>query len=374
MLRRGFLGVAALGIALLSAAGAGGQVAVDPPTITMLEPASSPTNDQIARFEFSGGDTFRCALDDAELMPCDATQQFGPLPEGTHTIHARATVGSDESAENTRTWRIDLTDPTVTITSPATNERVFRSRSIALTFHADEDVSFECSLDGSSTFSPCQSPKSTPDLDDGGHNMRVRATDDAGNTSDVETRTWRVNHTPPAKPVITTHWGGDHQVVFKWTNPTAPDFQAVVIKRGTKTIFVGTKTKFIDHPAWNGRVYHYTMWSRDTAGNTSARIAMRIRPRGHLFAPADGRITKKLPTLRWRRVANAGYYNVLVQRNGVVIFSRWPKANSLRMPRHWHYHGRVFTLKPARYDWFVYPHFSSGYPKNPLGRATFFKR
>jgi hypothetical protein len=53
--------------------------------------------------------------------------------------------------------------------------------------------------------------------------------------------------------------------------------------------------------------------------------------------------------LRWRPVADAAFYNVILWRNGERALDLWPAASSVRLPA---------GLEPGTYTWFVYPSFS----------------
>jgi cytochrome c len=64
---------------------------------------------------------------------------------------------------------------------------------------SEENSTFECSLDGAD-FSPCSSPASYADLEEGRHIFRVKATDAEGNTDpSPATRAWFVDATRPGK-------------------------------------------------------------------------------------------------------------------------------------------------------------------------------
>ncbi|MGH2905162.1 MAG: adventurous gliding motility protein AgmC [Solirubrobacterales bacterium] len=133
-----------------------------------------------------------------------------PLSEGTHTFSATATdaAGNEGTSSNDRVITIDTTDPSVSITAPATDGSVTGDDTPDITFTATDSSSLtiECSVDGGS-YVACSSPFTTPALTDGTHSVTVRATDDAGNTSS-DTRSFVVDTTAPIVS-ITAPGSGD---------------------------------------------------------------------------------------------------------------------------------------------------------------------
>ena len=84
------------------------QIQVAPPSL-----AGSRT----ASFEFTAskaGTQFQCRLDGGDFSPCTSPQEFGDLPEGTHTFEVRAfdSKGNVDGTPAIYTWTIDVTAPT----------------------------------------------------------------------------------------------------------------------------------------------------------------------------------------------------------------------------------------------------------------------
>lgn len=109
------------------------------------------------------------------------------------TVEVRATDSAGRtSTVVSRTWSTDLTIPTVTI--GAVSGTNTGAPSIAFTgADANSGVAgFECSIDtGTAAYSPCTSPRTGTTTTAGvAYFFRVRATDNAGLVSAVETRTW----------------------------------------------------------------------------------------------------------------------------------------------------------------------------------------
>ena len=90
----------------------------------------------------------------------------------------------------------DTTPPGTTIDSGPTG--TVTSTSASFTFSSSEEGStFECSLDGG-PYAGCASPADYPNLPDGSHTFRVKATDTASNTDPTPaSRSWEVDATAP---------------------------------------------------------------------------------------------------------------------------------------------------------------------------------
>ncbi|MGH3033820.1 MAG: hypothetical protein ACRDON_04600, partial [Gaiellaceae bacterium] len=86
-----------------------------------------------------------------------------------------------------------------------------------------------------------------------------------------------------------------------------------------------------------------------------ARAAFR------LLSPREDAVLSQPPLLRWAAVPAATHYNVQLWRDNRKILSRWPARAQLQLPRFWRYQGRWYSLRPARYRWFVWPGYRWGY-------------
>ena len=75
--------------------------------------------------------------------------------------------------------------------------------SVSFVFGDEPGASFECSLDDAA-FAPCTSPVSYSGLAVGGHEFRVRATDQAGNRGADSTRRFTVTHPTSVAPTPNT--------------------------------------------------------------------------------------------------------------------------------------------------------------------------
>ena len=81
-------------------------------------------------------------------------------------------------------------------------------------------------------------------------------------------------------------------------------------------------------------------------------------PTAPLVSPPAGARISAPPTLAWKPVPKATYYNVQVMHNGKVL-STWPVEARLRMPDAWQFSGRDFRLERGVYRWYVWPGFGT---------------
>ncbi len=97
------------------------------PNTTITSHPSNPSLDTSPTFAFSGSDGsgsgvvgFRCVIDEPPSFVCTSGDTFGPLDEGEHTFYVMAIdqANNMDATPASFTWVIDLTPPTVTITSP----------------------------------------------------------------------------------------------------------------------------------------------------------------------------------------------------------------------------------------------------------------
>jgi hypothetical protein len=148
---------------------------------------------------------FQCNLDGVALAVCPADGDVGPLADGVHTLSVRATVNPfgnpvpyGDATPATRTWTVDATAPTVSITAGPANGSSTAGTAADFRFTTSEGT-FECSLD-SATFAPCPGPAadqaSYSGLAAGSHTFSVRAHDTVGNAG-TATRSWTIT-APPA--------------------------------------------------------------------------------------------------------------------------------------------------------------------------------
>jgi len=118
-----------------------------------------------------------------------------------------------------------------------------------------------------------------------------------------------------------------------------------------------------------------TCSTADHRGNASASsfgvtVALKRarKAASAMISPSTGARITAAPTLRWRAVARARFYNVQLFRHGQKLLSAWPSRPHFRLHAHWTYRGRDFRLRAGSYTWLVWPAY--GQPRHPrFGKA-----
>jgi LPXTG-site transpeptidase (sortase) family protein len=94
------------------------------PTITIDTKPADPTNSTSAAFTFTTStdtSSVECKLDSGVFAACSTStsQSYGSLTEGSHIFYIQATDVAGNTGSNSYTWEIDLTSPTILISSPS---------------------------------------------------------------------------------------------------------------------------------------------------------------------------------------------------------------------------------------------------------------
>ena len=168
------------------------------PTVTISAgPAEgSIWSDPDPSFDFTSNDpgaSVSCQLDGGVFADCSSPFTALGLADGSHVFRVRATDIAQNTSVTTRTWTVDTTPPTVSISSGSAEGSTSSDRSPTFGFASDEpDVSFSCRLGGAGAFRACGSPFTASGLADRAYTFQVRATDAARNTH-VDSRTWTLD-------------------------------------------------------------------------------------------------------------------------------------------------------------------------------------
>jgi Ca2+-binding RTX toxin-like protein len=172
-----------------------GDIAIDPP-------ARTPTNETTLAFTFTtwhpqlDPPTVECRLDEGDWRPCASPATFSDVGEGTHAHEVRLTDAQGDTAiASSEPVTVDTTAPTVTLSAPAQVGAGDERAQIAFTA-SEPDVTFECGTGPTGGWAPCTSPH-TVALPVGDTVVRVRATDQAGNTGQA---TATIRRTDPSAP------------------------------------------------------------------------------------------------------------------------------------------------------------------------------
>jgi hypothetical protein len=283
------------------------------------------------------------------------------------TVNA-SNEGGDASASSELTpVVVDETAPDIRLTSkPRALTNTLGAR-FAFT-SSDPRASFMCKLN-QGAFVPCKSPKRYPRLRAGRHLFQLRATDRSRKTV-TTSYAWTIDRVRPPAPTRVALRGGDRNVTGSWGNPAVKDFGFVRVMRfaspGT-IVYQGRGTRFRDRAVRNGKRYLYSIRAFDRAGNASAVVRRRIRPRDPLFTPRDGaRVSVQRPPLvRWKRDPSARRYNVQLRRltpsGWRKILSIFPAKPSYQLRRSWAYGGARRQFTAGVYIVHVWPWYGTRY-------------
>jgi hypothetical protein len=351
-----------------------------PPTVTIGQTPSNPSNSRSATFSFSVSEGLGalCNVDNAPFAPCPSPARYDDLSDGPHTFTVAASDAAGNTAQASYAWTVETRAPTAAVSSgpaPLTN-----SRSTTFVFTADEPSSFHCQLDGGSIL-PCSSPASFQGLADGAHTFAVRPTDAFGNTGGTTSYAWRIDATVPetrltSAPRLRTT---TVSATFRFAASEAAAFQCK-LDAGAFAACISPKT----YARIRRSAHTFQVRAVDAAGNvdptpavvrwTIAAVTRRTKGSSALLAPPAGARVMGAPLLVWRPVARASYYNVQLFRGKTKVLSAWPTRTRFRLRPRWTYLGRQQRLAPGTYRWFVWPRLGRGAKGrygSLLGQSTF---
>lgn len=172
---------------------------VAPETLITGGPAeASSTNASTAEFTLGSDEPsagFGCSLDGTPVACSQGTLRLDGLTPGTHTLSVTAAdnAGNVDQTPATRSWKVDTTAPSTTLSGGPANGSVLTSTSASFRLGSSESGSTTtCTLDGRAR-SCAPGALTLSGLTPGTHDLRVRATDRAGNTdASPATRFWTV--------------------------------------------------------------------------------------------------------------------------------------------------------------------------------------
>ncbi|HWU88777.1 MAG TPA: Ig-like domain-containing protein, partial [Kofleriaceae bacterium] len=169
-------------------------ITVGPSAVVMAATASFT----FAASPAEAGATYECALDGAAFTACTSPMTTAALTDGDHAFRVRAidAAGNVDPTPAMYAWAIDTMGPPIALVqTPADPSNVATPTFRFSTTEAS--TTFECQIDGVTTFAPCTSPYTAPMLPDGMHTFRVRATDAAQNQT-MASYAWTVDTIAPA--------------------------------------------------------------------------------------------------------------------------------------------------------------------------------
>ncbi|MBX3023161.1 MAG: fibronectin type III domain-containing protein [Bdellovibrionales bacterium] len=147
------------------------------PSLTVTsDDTAEITRSDMRTFEFASDEavTYECNADSAGFAACQTPLALSGLADGVHTLEVKAIDLAGNYTLASKTWSVDTRAPVTTVVASQTGS------SILFSFTADEEATFECSLDFVTPVS-CTDPVTYANLASGHHNFTVWATDVAGN-------------------------------------------------------------------------------------------------------------------------------------------------------------------------------------------------
>ncbi|HXY84198.1 MAG TPA: Ig-like domain-containing protein [Gaiellaceae bacterium] len=277
-----------------------------PPDTSIDSAPANPSNNPNPSFTFSAtkpGSTFQCRVDGGAWTACASPDTLGTLTEGSHTFDVRATdgAGNTDPTPATLTWTIDLTPPTIAITSPTQYVNGTDPVDYPVTASTpDSDVAkvdfYECSdasvgcatgtwnIFASDTSAPFDATWTTP-VTDGPKAIEAVATDDAGNTG-AAIRTITIDRTAPTGVTVSYPSGyASGPVTITTSNGSDPDVNpsSGVLERQTAALTNDTCGAFGSFstvsspdtvPSGECAMYRYSV--ADNAGNVAAATSPNV--------------------------------------------------------------------------------------------------
>lgn len=155
-----------------------------PPTVSILNRPSNPTNQTSAAFTFSVDEvaTVRCRLNTGAYGSCDTptSKSYASVPaNATNTFYVEATDAAGNVGTGSYAWVVDTLPPDTNVTEAPSG--TWPVDYFTVRFSSPEaGVSFECSLN-SAPFAPCTSPRTYGKSGYIGHDFQVRAVDALSN-------------------------------------------------------------------------------------------------------------------------------------------------------------------------------------------------
>lgn len=179
-------------------------VAADPPTVSITGGPSGTVPTSSATFTFDvtddpvGPTTVECSLDGGTFAACSSGIGYSGLADGGHSFEVRVS-NDDGSTSASRSWTVDTTGPSTSITSAPPS--LTNDKNASFSFSASGAASYACRLDGGG-FEGCTSPKNYNNLGDGSHTYTVHAIDAVGNTGPDASYTWTIDTAAPTTTII----------------------------------------------------------------------------------------------------------------------------------------------------------------------------
>ncbi len=196
-------------------------------------PAGGSTSGTGIAFGFSdaeSGVTFEVELDGSGWTTATSPKAYAGLSQGSHTFDVRTKDAYDNtSGTTTRTWDVDATPPTVSITSPPSGVNL--SGTVTITSNANDaggsglaSVIYEHRPSSGGSWTATPANWNTALLTDGDHDLRAVATDNAGNsTTSASVTSLHVDNHPPTVTLAAPQYVNASDPASITLTATSPD-------------------------------------------------------------------------------------------------------------------------------------------------------
>lgn len=168
------------------------------PVVSLADAPATLVTSRTARFTFGADEPaeFACRIDTGSPAPCTSPAAFEGLADGPHVFVVTATDGAGNKGEASTSWRIDATLPVARIDAGPSGTTAARTATFTIGC-SEPGCAFTCALDGAPP-AACSSPAHYEGLEEGPHDLQVRATDAAGNAqAEATTHAWTIAEPAP---------------------------------------------------------------------------------------------------------------------------------------------------------------------------------
>ena len=246
--------------------------------LIVLENPSLLTNVNVPIFRFvasdlgSGVNASFCEWPGQAAAPCANASENGNIAEGRHLVKVSATdVAGNASIPVTQDLLVDRTKPVVTVLSgpPALGSNT----GVSIRFEASDALSGvtgqECSWDGTG-YMNCTSPVAATKAE-GAHKFFIRATDKAGNVSDVKTHEFVIDQTAPTVVITSSppDTSGSAQARFEFNGMDGSTPLTIFECSLNGAAFASCSSPHT-YPSLADGLQHFAVRGRDASGNLSA--------------------------------------------------------------------------------------------------------
>ncbi len=249
-------------------------VDVTAPEISLSAPVLSPLTSGSTMVSFAWESTEKASYEltvDGKVVYTGAESQYSmALPDGAHSWSVKATdaAGNVSRLVEGTTPVLDATAPVLTLSAPSTTKVGEGSTKVTFAWESSEAATYELTVDGEVIYKGSEA-KHAVDLADGTHTWSVKATDAAGNESEIATgEPVTLDATAPVLTVTSqeTKKLGEGKTLFTLTwSSNEKSTYALVLDGQSVTLDAGVSSYSVELA--DGK-HSYSLIATDAAGNS----------------------------------------------------------------------------------------------------------